>query len=142
MDKSIEEGNKLLAKFMGYDYYPHPEPFPGWRRPTPEIQKVFLKTQKFMGAYLCRTHKELRYNSDWNWLMKVVEKVEKIEDEKYGRFAVYIGSNNCSIQSTKMDKEYPKYRSDIDGPTKIWATFSMMINFIKGYNEIKGGTIL
>ncbi len=142
MTKDVEEGNKLLAKFMGYNYYPHPEPFPGWRITTPEIQKILPKSRKFMGAFLCRTTKELRYHYDWNWLMRVVEKVEKIEDEEYGRFAVYISSNHCQIQSTKSEKGYPKYLGEEYAEDKIWATFSQMVNFIRGYNEIKGGTIL
>jgi hypothetical protein len=60
------EENRMIAEFMGYKYYPHPSRDRGWRK-----EKGHLKMQWY---YLCRTHKELRFHRDWNWLMRVLHK--------------------------------------------------------------------
>ena len=59
---------------------------------------------------------ELIYHSDWNWLMKVVEKILSL-----------------SIELDTMDKYY----DIIDRIPNIEAVYKECINFIKEYNSIK-----
>jgi len=92
MDKQeILEGNKIIALFMGYEYFPFDEtqrqtlndiPFDqmnGWHRPSPGHYKVD-------GWYLCRNHNELRYHRDWGWIMPVVHKCYDVASEEVQTF--------------------------------------------------------
>lgn len=77
--KQIEETNKAMARFLGYEYFPLkqgiPNQQPGWKKSDdhPVHEKLF--SQGIGKHYLCRVHKELKFHSDWNWLMAVVEKL-------------------------------------------------------------------
>jgi hypothetical protein len=69
MDKNkILEGNKLIAQFLGYKYFPYPDKNPGWRKERwhPNISDT----------YLGRSHKDLDFNTNWNSLMDVVQKIK------------------------------------------------------------------
>ena len=82
--KHIIEGNKSIAIFLGYTYYPwnHPEiqgtdnP-PGWKL-SPDasmFSKINAWRKLYDDAYLCRDHQQLNYHRDYNKLMPVVEKI-------------------------------------------------------------------
>ena len=128
------EGNKLIAEFMGYSYYPHTreETLPGWRKEKSH--------PKISGTYLARVHKNLAYHRSWEWLMTAVEKIESLdlskemysweEDEEvrynFEGISVEIENRRCWIYlnlqldpgftiNTKTFKE--------EYPTKIEATF-------------------
>lgn len=64
----ILENNKNLARYMGYIYFPAGEGCdPGWK----VSEDVSAKDDT--GAYfLCRSHNELKYHYDWNWLMQII----------------------------------------------------------------------
>lgn len=61
--EEIVEANKMFAEYLGYKYYPKidGEQNPGWRK------EVVLKGH----GYLCRTHNQLPFYNDWNWMMKI-----------------------------------------------------------------------
>ena len=77
---------------------------------------------------------EMLFDTDWNWLMVVVEKIENIEDE-----------NRCSKYNFEMVQTFVEIidnnNSDtiveIDKNTKIQATYKAVVEFIKWYNEQK-----
>lgn len=74
-------------------------------------------------------HKDECYNYDcnWNWLMEVVEKVEKQGFD----FAIYTGA--CvSIINTK-DFPYEEI-INLNGSSKIEAVYNACFEFIKWYN--------
>ncbi len=131
------EGNKLIARFLGYEYYPKigNEQFPGWRK-----DKYFGKAAK---AYLCRSHNDLHFNSSWDRLIPVVEKIESIRDEFHGYFGVSIYSNACSIQGTKLniEEKHYAYFSEIYEKTKILAVWTAVVIFIQWYNQYKNEEI-
>tara|TARA_R110000851_G_scaffold248445_2_gene400962 strand:+ start:1427 stop:2317 length:891 start_codon:yes stop_codon:yes gene_type:complete len=81
----------------------------------------------------------IKYDTSWDWLMPVVEKIESIKDEHHGRFGVYIASNGCTIQAIKFisDKmsEPPMYFSDATLNTKLESTYYCVIKFIEFYNK-------
>ena len=75
---------------------------------------------------------EMLFDTDWNWLMVVVEKIENIEDE-----------NRCSKYNFEMVQTFVEIidnnNSDtiveIDKNTKIQATYKAVVEFIKWYNN-------
>jgi hypothetical protein len=143
------EGNKLIAEFMGYSYYPHTreETLPGWRK-----EKSHPKISR---TYLARVHKNLDYHRSWEWLMTAVEKIESLDlsEEMYyweghdGKIqynfegiSVEIENRRCwiylnlqldpmfTINTKTFNEEYP---------TKIEATFRAVCEFVEWFNKRK-----
>lgn len=120
-EQEILEGNKLLAKFEGYKYYPHPNKDAGWRK-----ENGHLKLGK--GYYLARTHKHLKYHLDYNDLMRVWFKY----------------SNYVEIKYTLKNEEDRNYY--LEGTFEIYSDlpnepidkiFKMLVREIKWYNSVK-----
>jgi hypothetical protein len=122
--------NKLIAEFMGY------------KQSTSKsiganlVNNVYEWYLKDVGCYYINGdyHREdrLLFHLDWNWLMKVVDKIESFEDDnrcaKYNinteQSFVEIIENNISMTITEADAN-----------TKIRAVYIAVINFIKYYNN-------
>jgi hypothetical protein len=80
-NEEIIEGNKLIAEFMGgtktkspgyldRDYFDFKDkPYQKW---TNLYGGSFEETTLYWEG-------DLKYHSDWNWLMPVIEKIEKVE---------------------------------------------------------------
>ena len=56
----MEKTNKLIAEFMGYIY---------------EDDRFFMEDSKGVRVYE-NLHHELKYDSSWDWLMPVIEKIQ------------------------------------------------------------------
>ena len=120
----MKENNRLIAEFMGATL-------------TKDLQ-IMYPVFEGDSSYV----KDLKYHSNWNWLMEVVEKIESIKDSYHGRFGVYISANSCTIQSTNFrpDKPIPNpphYYDNIVLNTKIESTYYLVLNFINFYNKQK-----
>lgn len=129
----MKENNKIIAEFLGWNkkinkdgeetsFYNLPIKFN-----NPQGIKQYIPLEGFI------------FDSDWNWLMEVVERIESIKDPYHGRFGVYIGSNSCTIQSTNFrpDKPIqnpPHYYSNSTLDTKIESTYNEVFKFINFYN--------
>ena len=87
-------------------------------------------------------YEDLKFHSDWNWLMEVVEKIEQTTiKETYGQFnekesnaivSVVIENKFCQILSNGI------YLNEIvseNEETKIEAVYNACLEFIKWYNE-------
>jgi hypothetical protein len=117
-EKGIIEGNKLIGEFMDDDgtlcYY-----------------KGLDGPQYESGMYL-------KYNKSWDWLMPIVEKIESIYDDFHGYFGVYISSNSCTIQGTRLntsiENPHYAYHNDVTLNTKIESTWYAVVQFIQWYN--------
>ena len=48
---------------------------------------------EFMGFYPSK----VSYEYDWNYLMEIIEKIEKTQIPHHGYFACHIVSNSCTI---------------------------------------------
>lgn len=119
----MEENNKIIAEFLGWEILNN---------------MTYSKIRKGKWIELDK----LKFHSDWNWLMEVVEKIEFIKDSYHGRFGVYISSNSCTIQSTNFrpDKPIPNpphYYDNVVLNTKIESTYNAIIRFINFYNKNK-----
>lgn len=117
-EKEIVEGNKLLAEFWKNTETKHP--YFGW----------------FLTNY--PKDSELLFNSDWNWLMPVVEKIESIEDEKTGNaFQVVIYEEEVNIWDKRITPWKEVVNISADGNSKLQNTWKACIEFAKYYNSNK-----
>lgn len=105
---TITDNNKLIAEFMRAVYMSH-------------INKWFVMNEECIDE-------ELKYNSDWNWLMEVVEKIENLGFD----FAIYTGSS-VSIVNTK-DFPFEEVIS-LSGSSKKEAVYNAVVAFIEWYNS-------
>ena len=78
-------------------------------------------TYDFDGELLTKEY--LKFHSDWNWLMQVVEKIESLN------VVVEVRENVCYIEETSKE-----YFSELE-VTKILATYKACVHFVKCYNE-------
>lgn len=102
------QNNKLIAEFMGYN--------------LEIVNNEFYFTHDDMLESL--SDEELHFDTDWNWLMEVVEKIENLG------FDVVINYNICTITNGENE-----FRHEVG--QKIYATYQAVIEFINWYNEKK-----
>ena len=104
----MEENNRIIAEFMG-------------AKLTKDL-KIMYPVYEGDSSYV----KNLKYRSDWNWLMEVVEKIESLG------YRVTIVRHICRIDLTEESKLI--ISEDIK---KIEAVYSACLKFIEWYNEQK-----
>jgi hypothetical protein len=76
------------------------------------------------------------FHSDWNWVHKIIDKIEATHDEFHGYFGVYNSSNQCTIQGSKFDPvKHHAYFDQQYGKDKKEATILAINNFIDFYNK-------
>lgn len=117
-EDEIIEGNKLIAEFMGYK----------------RIGNSTWKYQYWTNGSRSYHDDTIKYNTSWDWLMEVVEKIETSADQDTGHCEVTITENNCRIHRFSYVKEFIKtYNSG----SKIMAVWEAVVLFIKWYNDQK-----
>lgn len=159
------EKNKLIAEFMGFNlkevklspieltensielnkYYfdtVNQKMFKCTRTAFPLV--IVQDTKEYYSANInnCKEvlFDDLKYNSDWNWLMEVVQKIEKLSiNEDLYSFYVGISTVGTLIQpKTKLN--YPNndcggINERFEGGSKIENTYNACVEFVKWYNE-------
>lgn len=81
----LREKNKLLAEYLGYQYFPYQgKPAKnifdlGWKKP--KIPKHGYLYRKFP-YYLGRRTDHLYFHCDWKWFMMLVDKIYKDTEEE------------------------------------------------------------
>lgn len=110
--KSTEENNKLIAEFMEFPKVPREHEL-----------KFSYGIKGFAKLGLSETTPSgLRFHSDWNWLMGVVQKVESFSGNKD---VINWSRNNWSIFDLKLSS------------SKIETVYNAVVSFIEWYNEQK-----
>ena len=121
------EDNKIIAEFLDWEFDDLSETFetPFLKLVDPHAfgdEQFSCKLQDF----------ELEFHSDWNWLMRLVEKIENLQDE-----------NNCAIYNVKVEQCFVEiiinHTSEtiveVDCNTKIQAVYQACVEFVKWYIE-------
>jgi hypothetical protein len=121
------KNNELIARFLGWELRNMPVYLNGggemWMSPH--------KTSTF-----CSLVGEELFHKSWDWLIPVVEKIESIYDDYHGYFGVFINSNCCTIQGTKLNPGLVNaYFNEVYSDTKLESTYRCVIDFIKWYNK-------
>ena len=110
--KTIEEGNKLIAEFVGAKndlsdiYY------------LPEFAHYFNSYGQIEWSDCFRLN-ELKYYTSWDWLMPVVEKIEKT--------TAFVNIKGCLVNVSNI--------VDVSAPSKIEAVWIAVVEFIEWYNN-------
>ena len=102
--------NRLIAEFMGYSQ-PHPE-YPNttyWYKEGEAPSTILL------------------FNTDWNWLMEVVEKIEDLG------YRVCINGISCTVSELLNDEPIISLVLG-DRKQKISLVHSAVVEFINYYN--------
>jgi hypothetical protein len=90
--------NKLIAEFMG------------------------VEDHQWMGEYVTPN-----YNTSWDWLMPVVEKIEGLRDKNGNAYRFTIDMCNAQIEETNIEI--------LGGAFKIDTTYKAVVQFINQYNK-------
>ena len=118
MNTEIEEGNKLIAAFMGYKYFKSPYGGCG-----------LCKDEKDMSTWLAVSN--AIYNSSWDWLMPVVEKIESNP-----KCFLNISGNECNVIIHSEYEGYePLFEWCENNSRKIDAVWITVLEFIKWHNQ-------
>jgi len=125
------ESNKLIAEFMGAIGTPKYNPTE-WDIYITGCIDVDSDDENAKHFY---TPEEMKYHSEWNWLMPVVEKIEAtLDDDGYGN-NVLIETSSCTILSGNDGSVVIGFT---EGITKTEATYQAVVEFINQYNFNKG----
>lgn len=131
----IQDGNKLIADFMGYKYDDGDEcrgVFSYWYHPD----------KKENGCYTKFLSDEFNYHENWSRLMPVVEKIEQQTSiAEYIGFTVEIRNRHCCIVCHEENRQPGCIYQTPHGrnpETKIKAVWDAVVAFIEWYNKEKG----
>lgn len=118
------ENNKLIAEFLGGYQYDNHDDFITFD----ETNNIFSNDTISL--------KNLKFHTDWNWLMQVVEKIESLHSVN----SVVIGKGHCFITFYEKYKNESKlFKSESQFANvelrKIEAVYNTCVEFIKWYNE-------
>jgi hypothetical protein len=131
--QEIQERNTQIALMLGWEYDEDLKIFN-----TPFLELV--EPQAFGDEqFSSRLHDyELKFHSDWNWLMEAVEFIETIKVNNIQIYDVKIWDSHCEI---KMNPQYALTFDKLPEPnwiiqkTKIEAVFIAVSYFAKLYNN-------
>lgn len=124
------ENNKIIAEFMGYENIKSNKEHPMYKIPK------FAYTENNFGSIetidtFSPYFDDMVFHSDWNWLMEVVEKIERYLYDEIGtefKIDIFAGAS-IYIHTTKTYIHFPYNNS-----SKIEAVYNACLEFIKWYN--------
>ena len=116
--------NELIAEFMGVRVF---EKRPRHNIGAPEADMRYYLKDK------------MKYDTSWDWLMPVVEKIESDAIHPKFSFSVNIGRTTCDIvcvlRPTGIDPPADIVFYEHDDDTKIGRVYKAVVEFIKWYNQ-------
>lgn len=127
------EANKIIAEFMGARIYEAPNngrQIIWWAEYPAELSPIPYETVRNLSS--------LEYDTDWNWLMPVVEKIEAMEEMDGNRIItkwVHIMGKGCIIEIDSLkDCEIAICHTHDSPMTKLEAVYTAVVEFIKWHN--------
>lgn len=122
------ENNRLIAEFMGAKLGNGTDTFP----------IVYINVPSGLAGLCTQTPEMMKYHSDWNWLMEVVEKIESLKNnESYILYDVVIFPDAVLIENREGEEIILINKSKGTFTTKIEAVYNAVVEFITWYNQIK-----
>ncbi len=120
--ENILESNKLIAEFMKLDIGHGDMVIDKWSE-TSKINSVWTK---------------MRFHSDWNWLMEVVEKINSLTDEYGNNYNFIIGNGYVYVDPHIGDRIFFS-GNDIGhrDESMIEKVYRGVVTFIKWYKNNK-----
>jgi hypothetical protein len=73
----------------------------------------------------------IKYDTDWNLLMSVVEKIESLD------YTIIIGREICSIEPTTFNSSDKTFSTAGFCDDKLKSTYQVVTQFIQWYNQNK-----
>lgn len=134
--ENVEQNNILLAEFLEiprYGKYFNVDKFEDF----PEITEIKNGVVQSIGVMI--PVYGLKFHSDWNWLMQVVEKIEALEFKGL-TFTVDILRRDTQVnyygyvEINNVPFDLGSALLHSEGTTKIEATYNACIEFINWYN--------
>lgn len=108
--KEILEFNKLCAEFLGL--IPLSKPYDGAFRTNHEVDIPNSLLELIHSEMECESwYVYPKFHSDWNWIMEVVEAIEKLDrGDEHGKFRLirYGSSVNWNNLPPSIDSKSPK----------------------------------
>lgn len=114
--EEVLKGNKLIAEFMGKNVNPIDS------KPVYELEHIY----GLMGL------NDLKYNSSWDWLMPVIEKIAQDYDVRITWMPTALNVTYIDRPDTNDDEI-----TSMGGMTAIENTWHCAIRFIEFYNKNK-----
>ena len=90
-------------------------------------------THNLFADFLGEEHQPIEM-PDWAYLIRLVEHIESMESQKFGKFKVMIQGDGCTIQATNRTKENT-YSKSYYSSTKSKAVYESLILFIEWFNQ-------
>ena len=114
--KNTTENNKLIAEFLGEIKQPFEFPQFGYINSMGDWKDTFFDNQ-------------LKFHSDWNWLMRVVEKIESLG------YTVTIAGVMCKVTKVlDLENSIVSYVLG-DKSRKLELIYTTMVEFVKWHNK-------
>jgi hypothetical protein len=137
--QEIVHRNKNIALMLGWTYLPWQETNkeisgysmnPGWWSTFPKHYHIKIHRDAYKG----RSHNELRFNKDWNWLMEAVVFIENLKDE-HGSYLYFmdIKRDYCVIRNNDIMQDMVILSSEFDN--KILSVFKCVSDFAEQFNN-------
>lgn len=134
---NIIENNKLIAEFMGvFDKILSTGNIHSW-----SDAPFYYTTEDTKGKVIKNICKYSKYDSDWNWLMEVVEKIESLGYRTLTENECFmITKNKLEPFDVRSKDDYStifsdNYEINHYESTKLTNTYTAIVEFIKWYNE-------
>lgn len=115
----LTKNNILIAEFMGFSF-------------IERQSKNLVNDESYLENEVASSY---RFNSDWNWLMGVIEKIQKLDNdhEVNVNFTIYLqGAVELKVNNKNLFSS-----TAFEVGTLIDAVYKAVIEFIKWYNKNK-----
>ena len=113
----MEKTNKLIAEFMGLTNHHNDS--------SVMLRKVSHNNEPLINEVV--PLKALQYDTSWDWLMPIVEKIESLRDENGNAYRFTIDMGNAQIEGTNIEI--------VGGSCKLDTTYQAVVEFITNQNN-------